>query len=87
MQTGVFVCPHIGSRPAIGCYNPFRICGLGSSSVAAGDPANEGDKLSRHVLLGPGPGLAGHGAQPIRNGLPSGYSSRRALRALLAVIV
>ena len=46
-----------------------------------------GDKLSRRVRLATGPGLASHGAQPIRSGLPAGCSSRRALRALLAVIV
>ena len=27
---------------------------IGSNSVAAGDPANEGDKLSRRVHLAPG---------------------------------
>ena len=28
---------------------------MGSNSVAAGDPANEGDKLPRRVRLAPGP--------------------------------
>ena len=58
-----------------------------SNLVAAGDPANVGDQLAQCVRRGPRLALAVRGAQLFRSGLPARYSSRRALRALLAGFV